>query len=206
MKRLFAFILALTLSMVGCGGSNAADKADAKATTGGNMSANPIILIETTKGNIKVELDAAAAPKTVENILAYVNDGFYTGTIFHRVIPGFMVQGGGMTATMQEKADKRAPVQNEADNGLKNDRGTLAMARTSDPHSGSSQFFINVKNNDFLNFRSKTPQGWGYAVFGKVTEGMDVVDAIVGVKTGNFGPHGDVPVEPILMNKVSVVE
>ena len=201
MKRLFAFILALTLSMVGCGGSNAADKADAKATTGGNMSANPIILIETTKGNIKIELDAAAAPKTVENILAYVNDGFYTGTIFHRVIPGFMVQGGGMTATMQEKADKRAPVQNEADNGLKNDRGTLAMARTSDPHSGSSQFFINVKNNDFLNFKAPTGSGWGYAVFGKVTGGKEVVDAIKKVKTGRKGFHDDVPVDAVVIEK-----
>lgn len=164
------------------------------------------ILIETTKGNIKVELDAAAAPKTVENILAYVKEGFYDGTIFHRVIPGFMIQGGGFTETMREKADKRPPVQNEADNGLKNERGTIAMARTNDPHSASSQFFINVANNDFLNFRSKTPQGWGYAVFGKVTEGMDVVDAIVGVKTGNWGPHADVPVEPIIMKKVSIVE
>nr|WP_202719242.1 peptidylprolyl isomerase [Thiothrix subterranea] len=164
------------------------------------------ILIETTKGNIKIELDAAAAPKTVENILAYVKEGFYEGTIFHRVIPGFMVQGGGMNETMKEKADKRPPVKNEANNGLKNDRGTVAMARTNDPHSASSQFFINVSNNDFLNFRSETAQGWGYAVFGKVVEGMDVVDAIVGVKTGNFGPHGDVPVQPILMNKVSIVE
>lgn len=164
------------------------------------------ILIETTKGNIKIELDAAAAPKTVENILAYVKDGFYDGTIFHRVIPGFMIQGGGMTETMQEKANKRPPVKNEANNGLKNDRGTVAMARTNDPHSASSQFFINVSNNDFLNFRSETAQGWGYAVFGKVVEGMDVVDAIVGVKTGNFGPHGDVPLQPILMNKVSIVE
>lgn len=164
------------------------------------------ILIETTKGNIKIELDAAAAPKTVENILAYVKEGFYEGTIFHRVIPGFMVQGGGMNETMKEKADKRPPVKNEANNDLKNDRGTVAMARTNDPHSASSQFFINVSNNDFLNFRSETAQGWGYAVFGKVVEGMDVVDAIVGVKTGNFGPHGDVPVQPILMNKVTIVE
>lgn len=170
------------------------------------MSTNPTILIETTKGNIQVELDAKAAPKTVENILAYVKDGFYSGTIFHRVIPGFMVQGGGMTSDMRDKADKRPPVQNEADNGLKNDRGTIAMARTMDPHSASSQFFINVKDNDFLNFRSKTPQGWGYTVFGKVTEGMEVVDAIVAVKTGNHGPHSDVPVEPISINKVSVVE
>jgi cyclophilin family peptidyl-prolyl cis-trans isomerase len=117
-----------------------------------------------------------------------------------------MVQGGGMTADMREKADKRPPIKNEANNGLKNDRGTLAMARTNDPHSASSQFFINVNNNDFLNFRSETPQDWGYAVFGKVTEGMDVVDAIVAVKTGNHGPHSDVPAEPVIMTKVSVVE
>lgn len=205
MKRLFSFIFVLMFGALAFGTACAGDKADAPTTTGGNMS-NPTILIETTKGNIKVELDAKAAPKTVENILAYVKDGFYDGTIFHRVIPGFMVQGGGMTETMMEKANKSASVQNEADNGLKNDRGTVAMARTMDPHSASSQFFINVANNDFLNFRSKTPQGWGYAVFGKVTEGMDVVDQIVAVKTGNFGPHGDVPVQPIIMTKVSVVE
>lgn len=207
MKRFFTFLFVLMLGLAGCGGSNAeektADKAAEQSHSGGKM---PTILIETTKGNIKVELDAAAAPKTVENVLAYVNEGFYDGTIFHRVIPGFMIQGGGMNPDMSEKADKRAPVENEADNGLKNERGTIAMARTMDPHSASSQFFINVKDNDFLNFRAKTPQGWGYAVFGKVTEGMDVVDAIVSVKTGNHGPHGDVPVEPIIMNKVSVVE
>ncbi|EIJ36320.1 peptidyl-prolyl cis-trans isomerase cyclophilin type [Thiothrix nivea DSM 5205] len=164
------------------------------------------ILIETNKGNITAELYVDKAPKTVANILTYVEEGFYNGTIFHRVIPGFMIQGGGMNENMAEKADKRPPVENEADNGLKNDRGTLAMARTNDPHSASSQFFINVNNNDFLNFRSKTPQGWGYAVFGKVTEGMDVVDAIVKVKTGNHGFHQDVPVEPVIINKVSVVE
>lgn len=207
MKRLFTIIFAIMLGLASAVGvhaeEKAADKAEGQSTSGGKMST---ILIETTKGNIKVELDGEKAPNTVENILAYVNEGFYDGTIFHRVIPGFMIQGGGFTETMKEKADKRAPVQNEADNGLRNDRGTLAMARTNDPHSASSQFFINVKDNDFLNFRSKSPQGWGYAVFGKVTEGMDVVDAIVGVKTGNFGPHGDVPVEPVIMKKVSVVD
>lgn len=205
MKRLFAFLFAMTLALGACAESDksAQEKAADKPTSGETMST---ILIETSKGNIKVELNAEAAPKTVENILAYVNDGFYDGTIFHRVIPGFMVQGGGMNPDMSEKANKRAPIENEADNGLANDRGTIAMARTMDPHSASSQFFINVSNNDFLNFRSKTPQGWGYAVFGKVTEGMDVVDAIVAVKTGNHGPHGDVPVEPITMDKVSVVE
>lgn len=205
MKHIFAVIFALMLSLIGAS-VYAVDSKEGQAVTGGTMSANPKILIETTKGNITAELDAKAAPKTVENILAYVKDGFYTGTVFHRVIPGFMIQGGGMTADMKEKADKRPPVQNEADNGLKNDRGTLAMARTMDPHSASSQFFINVKDNDFLNFRSKTPQGWGYTVFGKVTSGMDVVDAIVAVKTGSKGMHQDVPVEPIVINKVSVVE
>jgi cyclophilin family peptidyl-prolyl cis-trans isomerase len=207
MKHLFTVLFATLLSFAAATGVNADEKALEKpteqATSGDKMST---ILIETTKGNIKVELDAKAAPKTVENVLAYVKEGFYDGTIFHRVIPGFMVQGGGFSETMKEKADKRAPVKNEANNGLKNDRGTLAMARTSDPHSASSQFFINVNNNDFLNFRSETSQGWGYAVFGKVVEGMDVVDAIVGVKTTNVGGHGDVPVQPIIMTKVSVVE
>lgn len=205
MRHLFNVLLATLLAFAGISGCNAADKAagTADAATSGDK---PMILIETTKGNIKLELDPAAAPKTVENFLAYVKEGFYDGTIFHRVIPGFMIQGGGFNEAMQEKANKRAPIQNEADNGLKNARGTIAMARTSDPHSASSQFFINVADNDFLNFRSKTMQGWGYAVFGKVTEGMDVVDAIVGVKTGNHGFHQDVPVEPIVMKKVTVVE
>ncbi len=206
MKRLFTILFAMTLGFAAVGAyadEKAAEKPTEQATSGDKMST---ILIKTTKGNIKIELDAKAAPKTVENILAYVKEGFYEGTIFHRVIPGFMVQGGGMNEAMKEKADKRPPVKNEANNGLKNDRGTVAMARTNDPHSASSQFFINVSNNDFLNFRSESPQGWGYAVFGKVVEGMDVVDDIVKVKTGNVGPHGDVPVEPIFMNKVSVVE
>ena len=205
MKRFFTILLACMLGVLGSS-AYAAESNTNPATSGGTMSTNPKILIETSKGNITAELDAKAAPKTVENILAYVNDGFYTDTVFHRVIPGFMIQGGGMTADMKDKTDKRPPVQNEADNGLKNDRGTLAMARTMDPHSASSQFFINVNNNNFLNFRSKTPQGWGYTVFGKVTDGMDVVDAIVGVKTSNKGMHQDVPVEPIVIKKVSVVQ
>lgn len=205
MKRFFTILLACMLGVLGSS-AYAAESNTNPATSGGTMSTNPKILIETSKGNITAELDAKAAPKTVENILAYVNDGFYTDTVFHRVIPGFMIQGGGMTADMKDKTDKRPPVQNEADNGLKNDRGTLAMARTMDPHSASSQFFINVNNNDFLNFRSKTPQGWGYTVFGKVTDGMDVVDAIVGVKTSNKGMHQDVPVEPIVIKKVSVIQ
>jgi cyclophilin family peptidyl-prolyl cis-trans isomerase len=166
-----------------------------------NAADTPKVLIETSKGNITVELDAAKAPKTVENFLGYVKDDFYKDTIFHRVIDGFMVQGGGMTANLAEKTAKPS-VKNEANNGLANDRGTIAMARTPDPDSASSQFFINVVDNDFLNFTSETPQGWGYAVFGKVTEGMDVVDAIAKVKTD----EGDVPVETVLMKKVSIID
>ncbi|PIE00614.1 MAG: cyclophilin [Thiothrix nivea] len=166
---------------------------------------NPKVLIETSKGNITVELNAEKAPNTTANFISYVKDGFYDGTIFHRVIPGFMVQGGGMNPDMSEKSNK-GPIQNEANNGLTNDRGTLAMARTPDPHSASSQFFINVADNDFLNFKNESMQGWGYAVFGKVTDGMDVVDAIVAVKTGNHGGHQNVPVEPVTMDKVTVIE
>lgn len=164
---------------------------------------NPVVVIETTMGNITVELDAENAPNTVANFLGYVEDGYFTDTIFHRVIPNFMIQGGGITADMQDKPSKRAPIQNEANNGLKNDRGTLAMARTSDPHSATSQFFINHKDNDFLNFRAENMQGWGYAVFGKVTEGMNVVDEIARVKTGNKGGHQDVPLETITITGVS---
>ncbi len=165
--------------------------------------ANPRVVLETTKGKIVLELYADKAPKSVENFLQYVRSGFYDGLIFHRVIPGFMVQGGGFKADMSQKPTK-GNVQNEADNGLGNERGTIAMARTSDPHSASSQFFINVNNNRALNHTGKTAQGWGYAVFGKVVEGMDVADAIVGVRTTTKGPYGDVPVEPITITKASV--
>jgi cyclophilin family peptidyl-prolyl cis-trans isomerase len=170
----------------------------------GPAAANPRVLLETSKGNILIELNAEKAPKTVKNFLDYVGSGHYAGTIFHRVIPGFMIQGGGFTADMGEK-DSRPPIQNEADNGLQNQRGTLAMARTPDPHSASDQFFINVANNGFLNHRGKTAEGWGYAVFGKVVEGMDVVDAIVKVPTTTKGPHQNVPVEPVVIRKASVV-
>jgi len=175
-------------------------------TSGDKMSANPKIKIETSMGDIMLELDAEKAPNTAANFVAYVEDGFFDGLIFHRVIPGFMVQGGGMNPDMSEKADKRPPIKNEANNGLKNDRGTVAMARTGDPHSASSQFFINLKDNDFLNFTSETQAGWGYAVFGKVIDGMDVVDAIEKVKTGNHGHHGDVPLEPVTITKMTVVK
>ena len=156
-------------------------------------------------GVITLELDEAKAPKSVENFLSYVNKGHYNNTIFHRVIPGFMVQGGGFEPGMKQK-NSDAPIQNEANNGLKNDQYTIAMARTSAPHSASAQFFINVADNDFLNFQSKSPQGWGYCVFGKIVEGQDVVDKIKGVKTGSRGFHQDVPVEDVLINKAEVLE
>lgn len=162
-------------------------------------SKNPNVTLKTSKGEIQLELYAEEAPKTVKNFLEYVEQGHYDGTIFHRVIDGFMIQGGGFTTDMDQKPTSK-PIENEADNGLNNERGTIAMARTPDPHSASAQFFINVNDNDFLNFRSKTPSGYGYCVFGKVTKGMDVVDAIKAVKTGNKEGHQDVPVEPILIN------
>jgi cyclophilin family peptidyl-prolyl cis-trans isomerase len=165
---------------------------------------NPTVRIETSMGDIVLELDAANAPITVANFIDYANDGFYEGTIFHRVIDGFMVQGGGLTADMRDKDNKKAPIKNEAGNGLKNNRGTVAMARTQVVDSATSQFFINVGDNDFLNQTAPTPQGFGYAVFGKVTDGMDTVDAIRQVKTGNSGMHQDVPAETITIQKVSV--
>lgn len=164
----------------------------------------PRVALETSMGRIVLELDRAKAPKTVENFLGYVRSGHYDGTIFHRVIPGFMVQCGGMTADMGEKKSG-APIPNEADNGLKNARGTVAMARTSDPNSATAQFFVNTVDNKFLNHTGKNPQGWGYAVFGKVVEGMDVVDKIEKVKTGNKGPHQNVPVDAVVITKASVL-
>ena len=162
--------------------------------------------MKTSMGTIIVELDAGKAPNTVANFKSYIESGFYDGLVFHRVIPDFMIQGGGMSPDMQEKKDKHPPIKNEANNGLKNDRGTLAMARTSDPHSASSQFFINLKDNDFLNFKEESQRGWGYAVFGRVLEGMDVVDRIAAVKTGANGFHQDVPVEPVLIESFKIVE
>ena len=173
--------------------------------TGEKMSANPIIKMETSKGTMTIELDAEKAPLSAANFVSYVEDGFYDGLIFHRVIPGFMVQGGGMNPDMSEKPNK-APIKNEANNGLKNLRGTLAMARTNDPHSATSQFFINLKDNGFLDHTSESPAGWGYAVFGKVTDGIEVIDEIEKVKTGNHGPHGDVPLEPVTIIKATVVK
>ena len=164
----------------------------------------PVVELDTNMGPIVIELNEEKAPKTVENFLNYVKSGHYDGTIFHRIIDGFMIQGGGMDAEMNEKATN-APVENEADNGLKNDKGTIAMARTQDPHSATSQFFINVKDNDFLNHSGKNMQGWGYTVFGKVTSGMDVIDKMRGVPTGRFGMHADVPNEPVVINSATII-
>jgi peptidyl-prolyl cis-trans isomerase B (cyclophilin B) len=162
-----------------------------------------MVKLHTNHGIITIQLDAAKAPQTVANFLDYVNSGAYSNTVFHRVIPNFMIQGGGFEPGMKQKATK-TPIQNEAANGLKNDKYTIAMARTGDPHSATTQFFINTGKNDFLNYPGQ--DGWGYCVFGKVTEGMDVVDAIGKVKTGNRGGHGDVPQEDVIITKAEVAK
>ena len=207
MTRFSAFLSALvfgtSLATTGCGAKEPGKQTVSTQPAAG-QPANPRVLIETSKGNITVELFRGNAPISTDNFLKHVNSSFYDGTIFHRVIPGFMIQGGGMLPDMTEKT-RGTPIQNEADNGLKNLRGTLAMARTMEPHSATSQFFINVTDNYFLNHRGKSIEGWGYAVFGQVVDGMAVVDAIVAVPRGNRGPHGDVPVEPVVMKRVSVL-
>jgi peptidyl-prolyl cis-trans isomerase B (cyclophilin B) len=163
-----------------------------------------MVRLHTNHGVIAIELDTKRAPDTAKNFLAYVESGFYANTVFHRVIDGFMIQGGGFEPGMRQKAT-RGPIKNEAVNGLKNERYTIAMARTSDPHSASSQFFINVKDNDFLNHTAPSGDSWGYCVFGKVVEGRDIVDKIKGVKTGKRGSHADVPVEDVLIERAEVV-
>ena len=170
-----------------------------------SMRQNTRVKIETNMGDMIIALNAEKAPKTVENFLTYVREGFYDNTVFHRVIDGFMIQGGGFEPGMKQKPT-HAPVDNEADNGLKNDRYTLAMARTSDPHSATAQFFINVADNDFLNFKAPTANGWGYAVFGEVVEGTDTVEKIKSVKTGNRGFHQNVPTEDVVIVKAQIVE
>jgi peptidyl-prolyl cis-trans isomerase B (cyclophilin B) len=182
--------------------SSDAPAGDAKPTADPQ---HPRVALETTMGKIVLELDAKHAPKTVANFLEYVRAGHYDGTIFHRVIQKFMIQGGGFDADMNQKPT-RAAILNEAMNGLHNSRGTIAMARTSDPHSATAQFFINTVDNRSLDYTSSTPQGWGYAVFGKVVEGMDVVDKIEGVATGSKGPFRDVPVEPVVIQKATIVQ
>ena len=183
MKKLIGIIAALTLSSA-------------------SAWAAPTLELQTSMGRIVVELDAEKAPKSSANFLQYARDGFYNGTIFHRVIPGFMIQGGGFDASMNKKST-REPIENEAKNGLKNRRGTIAMARTMDPHSATAQFFINHNDNLPLDYPSR--DGWGYAVFGKVTEGMDVVDKIAKVPTANVGMHGDVPRTPVVIQNVKII-
>ena len=202
LQRNAIFLLGLMIAALSL---STAQATTLSTTQGTDMSTNPHVLLKTNKGDITIELDAEKAPKTVENFINYVNSGFYNGTIFHRVINNFMVQGGGFEVGMAQK-DTNAPVENEANNGLKNDRYTLAMARTNDPHSATAQFFINVADNDFLNHTNPTPNGWGYAVFGKVIAGNEVVDAIKGVKTGSKGLHQDVPVDDVIIESATLVE
>ena len=191
MRTIITFCLSLAVALLlGFGG---------QAQAGGKN----MVTLQTNKGDIVLELDAEKAPNTVKNFLDYAKSGFYDGTIFHRVIPGFMIQGGGFTEQMKQKATKD-PIDNEANNGLKNDTYTIAMARTQAPHSATAQFFINVANNAFLNYSAPTMQGWGYAVFGKVVKGQDVVDSIARVHTGTYGFHQDVPVEPVVIKKAIV--
>ncbi len=193
MTRLFAFLTLFITAIV----AQAAGQTGAKTVT---------VRMQTSKGDIVLELDAEKAPETVANFLEYARSGFYDGTIFHRVIPGFMIQGGGFEPGMHQKPT-RDPIKNEADNGLKNEAGTIAMARTPDPHSATAQFFINVKDNSFLDFTAPTAQGWGYCVFGRVVEGMDVVHAIEQVATGAHpSGHRDVPLEDVVIEKVTVEE
>lgn len=168
-------------------------------------STNPMIKLTTNKGDITLELYPEQAPNTAANFQKYVADGFFDGLIFHRVIPGFMIQGGGFTPEMEQK-EPGDPIDNEADNGVKNEVGTVAMARTGDPHSATAQFFINLEDNGFLDHTAKNAQGWGYTVFGKVTEGMDVVNEIAKVETGRKGPHSDVPVEPVIIESATLIE
>jgi len=202
-SKVALFLLALMLGVAGCGASEPGKQTVSTAPAAG-QPANPRVLIETSKGNITVEVFPHNAPQSAANFLNYVKSGFYDGLAFHRIIPGFMIQTGGMTPDMVEKP-KGAPIQNEADNGLKNLRGTLAMARMGEPHSASSQFFINVADNAFLNHRGKSFEGWGYAVFGQVVDGMNVVDAIVAVPRGSRGPYDDVPVDPVVMKRVTLL-
>jgi peptidyl-prolyl cis-trans isomerase B (cyclophilin B) len=197
MKRIAGLFLSVVLGLVPAAGfSSDNDSKGAGIVT---------VRMETNKGVITLELDGKNAPETVANFVEYAKAGFYDGTIFHRVIPGFMIQGGGFTTDMKQKST-RAPISNEAANGLKNTTGSIAMARTSDPHSATSQFFINVKDNGFLDHSSPTPQGWGYCVFGRVTDGMEVVHAIEHVQTGNRSGMQDVPLNEVVINKVTVVE
>jgi peptidyl-prolyl cis-trans isomerase B (cyclophilin B) len=197
MKQLLGMMLTMAIGMLPAAGYSTENQ----STTEGAGMVN--VTLETNKGDIKIELNAEKAPATVANFLEYAKAGHYDNTVFHRVIGGFMIQGGGFDTSMKQKPTS-APVKNEADNGLKNVTGTIAMARTSDPHSATAQFFINVSDNAFLDFKSPTPQGWGYAVFGKVTDGMDIVRSIEKVQTGNKAGHSDVPLTDVIITKVVI--
>jgi peptidyl-prolyl cis-trans isomerase B (cyclophilin B) len=199
MKYLYGLLLAFSIGLL----PTAAFSQDNHTEQEGNRMVK--ITMDTSQGIIRLELDAGKAPATVANFVEYAKSGFYDNTIFHRVIPGFMIQGGGFTTDMKQKST-RAPVRNEANNGLKNLTGTIAMARTSDPQSATAQFFINVKDNDFLDFKSETQQGWGYTVFGKVVDGMDTVNNIEKVRTGTVSGMRDVPLEQVVIRKVTVEE
>ncbi len=194
-----AVLLSAVFLLFSCNSETKVEEANKKES--GKME-NPVVVFETSMGNFEVELYETQAPETVKNFLQYVDDGFYNNTIFHRVIDNFMIQGGGFDTHFVQKKT-RAPIKNEADNGLKNEEGTLCMARTSDPHSATAQFFINVRTNPHLDFRSKDIQGWGYAVFGKVKTGMDTIKKIKVVKTGMRGMHQDVPAEDVVVTKVT---
>ena len=203
--RAFLTLLAITMvvcpASIGTGHAQAPQPADPKAPASVVKPTNPVVVIQTSEGTIKVELWEDRAPLTVKNFLRYTDEGFYDGTIFHRVINGFMIQGGGFTADMKQK-EAREPIKNEAAAGLKNERGTIAMARTSVVDSATAQFFINVNDNDNLNHKDETQRGFGYAVFGKVIEGMDVVDRIKAVPTSTVGPFQNVPTKPVMIQKV----
>jgi peptidyl-prolyl cis-trans isomerase B (cyclophilin B) len=209
LNRLFFNTVCLATAMTfisACAAPDGAVKPATKpaASTSTEKRNHPMVKLHTNHGIITLELDAEKAPLTVANFLDYAKSGFYDGTVFHRVISNFMIQGGGFEPGMKQKTTK-AQIQNEAGNGLKNDNYTAAMARTGDPHSATAQFFINVKNNDFLNYTAPNPQGFGYAVFGKVVEGKDVVEKIKGVKTAQRAGHGDVPVEDVIITRVEVI-
>ena len=199
MNILHGLLLAITVGMLPASAFAKEDNTNPKGT------AMVTVNMETSAGTIKLELDGDKAPQTVENFVAYAKAGHYDGTVFHRVIPGFMIQGGGFDTDMKQKPTN-PPIKNEADNGLKNADGTIAMARTNDPHSATAQFFINVKNNDFLDHTAPSPRGWGYAVFGKVVDGIDVVRSIEKVQTGMRSGHSDVPNENVVITKVTIEE
>lgn len=210
MRILSLTIIAALLLVTLIGVSRISGTGDAKAPaspapTTQRGEQRVIVEMQTSKGSIVLELYPDKAPETVANFLRYAKEGFYDGTIFHRVIEGFMIQGGGFEPGMHQK-DTHEPIRNEADNGLANEAGTIAMARTPDPHSATAQFFINLKDNNFLNYSSPSPQGWGYAVFGRVIDGMEVVESIGRVETGSAGMHQDVPVEDVVIEKVVVRE